>query len=213
MRKGQWPVVMILAAIVSAYALAALLIPSFRPPLVRARLAVMPWAVILHISGGAAALFAGALQVNARLRSRFLDLHRWLGRLYVVAVAVGGAGGLAMATRSDGGLVTHVGFGLLAILWLATTAVSYAAIRRRDLISHRRWMLRSYSLTFAAVTLRIYLPIAQTAGLPFIDAYQAISWACWVPNLLVAEWWLLRPSPGLARAGAPQAAAARVSVN
>jgi uncharacterized membrane protein len=213
MRKGQWLVVMIPATIVSAYAAAALLVPSFRPPLVRARLTVIPWAVIPHIIGGAVALFAGAFQVNASLRARWLDLHRWLGRLYVLAVGVGGTGGFVMATRSDGGLVTHVGFGLLAILWLATTAVSYKAIRRGDSVSHRRWMLRSYSLTFAAVTLRIYLPIAATARLPFIDAYQAISWACWVPNLLVVEWWLLRPSPGLARAAAPPAAAAHVSLN
>jgi hypothetical protein len=194
MRRGWWPLVVVLAAIVSAYAAAALLVPSFRPPLVRARLAVMPWAVAGHISGGALALFTGAFQVNARLRALFLNIHRWLGRVYVLAVTVGGAGGLVMATRSDGGLVTHVGFGLLAVLWLSTTAMGYWWIRHGDQIGHRRWMLRSYALTFAAVTLRIYLPIALTAGLPFIDAYQAISWACWVPNLIVVEWWLLQPA-------------------
>jgi uncharacterized membrane protein len=193
-RKGRWLLLVFFATLVSAYAAAALLVPSFRPPLVRARLTVIPLAVIGHITGGALALFVGAFQVNARLRSRFLSAHRWFGRLYVLAVAVGGVGGLVMATRSDGGLVTHVGFGLLAVLWLATTAVSYWSIRNGDQVSHRRWMLRSYSLTFAAVTLRIYLPVALTAGLPFIDAYQAISWACWVPNLIVAEWWLLRPA-------------------
>jgi hypothetical protein len=37
------------------------------------------------------------------------------------------------------------------------------------------------------------LPIALVAGIPFIAAYQAIAWACWVPNLLVVEWWFLRP--------------------
>ncbi|HEY7286455.1 MAG TPA: DUF2306 domain-containing protein [Vicinamibacterales bacterium] len=194
MRKGQWLSVVIPAAVVSAYAAAALLVPSFRPPLVRARLHVIPWAVVGHLSGGALALLAGAFQVNARLRARFLAVHRWVGRLYVAAVAIGGAGALVMATRSDGGLVTHVGFGLLAVLWLLTTALSYRAIRGGDHVGHRRWMLRSYALTFAAVTLRLYLPIALTAGLPFINAYQAISWACWVPNLIFVEWWLLRPS-------------------
>lgn len=207
MRKGLWLLVVLPAAMVSAYAAAALLVPSFRPPLVRFRLAVIPWAVVGHISGGAVALFVGAFQVNARLRARFLDVHRWLGRLYVLAVGIGGVGGLVMATRSDGGLVTHVGFGLLAVLWLATTAASYWSIRRRDQIAHRRWMLRSYSLTFAAVTLRIYLPIALTAGWPFIDAYQAIAWACWVPNLIVAEWWLLRPARAFERTAPPVTAA------
>ena len=163
MVKARWLVVAIPAASVAAYAAAVLLFPSVGAPLVRERLAEMPLAVLGHIAGGSVALFAGAFQINGALRARFLQIHRWLGRVYVVAVLVGGVGGLAMATRSQGGLVTHVGFGLLA------------------------------ALTFAAVMLRIYLPIALVAGIPFIDAYQAIAWACWVPNLLVVEWWLLRP--------------------
>ena len=53
-------------------------------------------------------------------------------------------------------------------------------------------MIRSCSLTLAAVTLRIYLPLSQLAGIPFAEAYQAVAWACWVPNLVVAEWRVLR---------------------
>ena len=53
-------------------------------------------------------------------------------------------------------------------------------------------MIRSYALTLAAVTLRIYLPGALALGVPYDLAYPPIAWLCWVPNLLVAEWWLLR---------------------
>lgn len=48
-------------------------------------------------------------------------------------------------------------------------------------------MIRSFALTFGAVTLRIYIPASQIAGIPFALAYSAISWLAWVPNLLVAE--------------------------
>jgi hypothetical protein len=49
-------------------------------------------------------------------------------------------------------------------------------------------MIRSYALCFAAVTLRIWLPLFQFAlGLEFIFAYRIIAWLCWVPNLVVAE--------------------------
>ncbi len=58
----------------------------------------------------------------------------------------------------------------------------------------RVWMIRSYALTFAAVTLRIWLPLSQVAGLPFAQAYPAIAWFCWVPNLIVVEWLILRRS-------------------
>ncbi len=53
-------------------------------------------------------------------------------------------------------------------------------------------MTRSYALTLAAVTLRIWLPMSQVAGIPFADAYQVVAWLCWVPNLVVAEWLIIR---------------------
>lgn len=59
---------------------------------------------------------------------------------------------------------------------------------------HRRWMIRSWSLTLAAVTLRIYLPVVIITGLPFAFSYQVVAFLAWVPNLLLAEW-LLRRRP------------------
>jgi hypothetical protein len=54
-------------------------------------------------------------------------------------------------------------------------------------------MTRSFALTLAAVTLRIWLPLSAVAGIPFPDAYQVVAWLCWVPNLIVTEWFILRP--------------------
>lgn len=193
LQNVRWAALALSALAIAAYALAVLVVPGFGPPFIHERLTEIPWAVVGHLGGGALALFIGALQVNVNLRQRFRPVHRWMGRAYVVAVAAGGTGGLALATRSQGGFVAHVGFGLLAVLWLTATAIAYRHIRRGDQVNHRRWMLRSYSLTLAAVTLRIYIPASLAAGIQFVDAYQAIAWACWVPNLIVTEWWLLRP--------------------
>jgi uncharacterized membrane protein len=195
-RGRSWFLLAFFAVAVSAYAIAVLTVPAFGPPFIAERRAVIPWAVLGHLAGGSTALLTGALQLNAGLRIRFVELHRWTGRVYLLTVAVGGASGFALALRPQGGFVTHVGFGLLAMLWLATTGMAYRRIRARDQVGHRRWMFRSYSLTFAAVTLRIYLPASLLAGLPFLPAYQAIAWACWVPNLIVTEWWFLRPRRG-----------------
>jgi hypothetical protein len=87
--------------------------------------------------------------------------------------------------------VVILGSGVAAISWFGTTIAAYRAVRRRDLISHRRWMLRSCALTFAAVTLRVYLPFSEILGLPFGPSYQVISWLCWVPNLLLVEQFLV----------------------
>ena len=52
-------------------------------------------------------------------------------------------------------------------------------------------MTRSYALTFAAVTLRLWLP-ELAAIFPFEAAYQTVSWLAWVPNLLIVEWRIRR---------------------
>ncbi len=192
-RKIAWAVMALLACFIGAYAFAVLFLPSLRPPFLQQRFISMPLAAAVHLGASAVALAVGAFQHNARIRAGFLNLHRWLGRAYVVAVILGGTAAFALATVSQHGLPTHVGFGLLAVLWLSSTAIAYRHIRRGDQASHRRWMTRSYALTFAAVTLRIYLPVSMTVGLPFEPAYQTIAWLCWVPNMIVAEWLLLRP--------------------
>lgn len=185
----------VFAVLVGAYAVALLFVPVMRPPFMRDRFATLPLVAAFHVSAAGIALALGAFQLNARLRSRFLPMHRWMGRGYVIAVLLGGVSGLALARVSQGGLPAHVGFGLLAVLWLTATTIAYRQIRAGDQVSHRRWMIRSYSLTFAAVTLRLYIPLSLVAGIPFESAYPAISWMCWVPNLVVAEWLILRGRP------------------
>jgi len=93
-----------------------------------------------------------------------------------------------MALESYGGQPTHFGFGMLAVLWLFTSAMAYVRIRQRNIQSHREWMIRSFALTFAAVMLRIWLPLfVGVWKIDFVQAFDTISWLCWVPNMLVAE--------------------------
>jgi uncharacterized membrane protein len=186
----------VLAMSIAGYALLVLVLPGFGPPFVADRRTVVPVWLTAHLAGGLAALALGPWQLNQRLRNRVLDLHRWMGRSYVVAVVVGAVGALGLAPLSQEGLVTHVGFGMLAVLWLIATLQAYLRIRAGDQLRHRQWMIRSYALTLAAVTLRVYLSLSQVLGVPFGEAYQAIAWVCWVPNLVVAEWVILRRNTG-----------------
>lgn len=190
MRSLGWLAMTLLAFAVAGYAFAILVMPGLRPGLVQALLAERPVAAYVHFLGGAVALVVGALQLNSWLRSRFLGVHRWLGRLYMLAVIGGGVAALALAPHSFGGLVAHLGFGLLGVCWISSTLNAYRHIRRGNVSQHRSWMIRSYAITLAAVTLRLYLPASQVAGLSMTVAYPAIAWLCWVPNLFVAEWFV-----------------------
>lgn len=195
-RRG-WQIMTVLALIVASYALWLFVTPQVRPPFLRGRTGLMAVAAVCHFAGGGMALALGAFQLHASLRSRHLQLHRFTGRVYVVSVIVGGVSGLRMALASQGGVVAHFGFGLLAVAWLLTTTRGFLRIRAGDDVDHRAWMIRSYSLTFAAVTLRIYLPLSLAAGVPFEIAYPAIAWLCWMPNLLVADRVFVRQSARL----------------
>jgi Predicted membrane protein (DUF2306) len=200
MQRLAWITMTILALVIAGYAGAILVAPALRSTFILNIFARTPVAVAAHIGGGLVAIILGAFQVNSRLRDRFLPVHRRLGQLYLLAVIVSGAAGFFLALRSFGGLVTHFGFGLMAVCWAGATLNAYRHIRRRELLAHRAWMLRSYSLTLAALTLRIYLPLSQAIGIEFEPAYQAISWLCWVPNLLVVEWFMLSRRPGVSAA-------------
>lgn len=191
-RKIGWVVMTVLALFIALYAVALLFVPAMRAPFLRDRFSVVPAAAFLHLAGSAIALAVGPFQLNTRLRNRFISMHRWMGRSYVIAVLLGGLAALALATMAQTGLPARVGFGLLGVLWLTATGMAYRYIRARNQPLHRRWMIRSYALTFAAVMLRIYLPLSQVYGIPFDPAYQTIAWLCWVPNLIVAEWLILR---------------------
>jgi uncharacterized membrane protein len=177
----------VLAVLVALYALALLLFPNIQPPFLVARRSEIPWAVFAHLAGSLWALATGPFQLSRRIRERAWSRHRWLGRSYVAGVAVGALGAIALAPRAQTGAVAAFGFGTLGILWAASTLVAFVRIRRGDRESHRRWMMRSYASTLAAVTLRIYIPLSLSLGAPFPIAYPVIAWMCWVPNLIVAE--------------------------
>lgn len=151
----------------------------------------LPWLVV-HAASASTALLVGPWQFWSRLRTRRPGVHRVMGRIYVAACLAGGATGFVLALGASTGPVSTAGFGLLAIAWTYSTAMAWRLAVRRQFAAHRRWMIRSFALTFAAVTLRIYSPVATALPIPFEDSYRAISFLCWVPNLLVAEAWLRR---------------------
>ena len=54
------------------------------------------------------------------------------------------------------------------------------------------WMIRSFALTYAALTLRLGLGVLPLAGLGFLESYRTMSVLSWVINLAVAELYLAR---------------------
>ena len=146
-------------------------------------------AFLLHISLAPVALAIGSVQFFASIRRR-KALHRWLGRVYGVSILISGTAGIVVALNAAGGLSAQLGFALLAIAWVLTTANGIRHAMARRIGMHRRWMIYSFALTFAGVTLRLYLFGFIAAGLSYTEASVYLAWLCWVPNLVFAWWWL-----------------------
>ena len=191
MRLAGFVALAALSVGVSAYAIGVygfLPLGALLHPDMRAAFQAHPISVYAHVFASAVALSLGPLQFSSRLRASHIKLHRWSGRAYLgVGVLVGGLAGLYMSLHAFGGIVSRLGFGCLALAWLFTGLRAFLAIRRRDVASHRRWMVRNFALAFAAVTLRLYLPSSIVMGVAFEVAYPVIAWLCWLPNVLVAE--------------------------
>ena len=154
-------------------------------------------ALLLHIVGSMVALTLGPFLFLNGLRASWPAVHRWLGRVYLLGVLCGGVAGLYMSTYAYTGEVARDGFATLALLWLATGMMAYVRIRDGNVREHRRWMVRNFALTFAGVVLRLQLPLLSTM-FSFETAYMIVAWTAWVPNLMVAQWLVLR-RPGVVR--------------
>jgi uncharacterized membrane protein len=186
--KGLWGLAAFLSLGVALFSY-RLLAPN--PPAVGddvlANLMRRPWLPV-HAGFAATALLVGPFQFLPQLRLRIPKLHRNIGKIYVAACLLAAPAGLLLAWGTDAGPIAQWGFGTLAVLWFGATAYAFWLATQRRFAEHRRWMIRSFAMTFAAVTLRLYLPIPPMfLHMSFIEGYRAISWFCWTSNLLAAE--------------------------
>ncbi len=192
-----WWVALVLAAFIAVYGTAYLVLgPRMYPPELRASFVARPWGIYPHALFGAFALLLGAIQFHPRSLSH-RAWHRRVGTCYVISCAAVGVAGLYMSPYAFGGWIASLGFGALAVALLVTTTRAYLLARQRRVAAHRRWMLRSYALIFAAVTLRLELPLLIMAFGDFEPAYLVVAWLSWVPNLLWAEWYTRYSRPVL----------------
>jgi uncharacterized membrane protein len=144
--------------------------------------------LLVHITCGMAALLIGPWQFSRRLRQRHLQLHRIMGRTYLIAVACGSMAAFYLAIHTDFGWAFGTGLFGLGLAWVTTSGMAFYAIKQRQIQIHREWMVRSYVVTFAFVTFRVFNDWGPTSHLmPIGDRAITMAWACWAIPLLAAE--------------------------
>lgn len=151
--------------------------------------AVWRTAFYIHISGGMLAIALGPFQFISKLREHYLGVHRSIGKVYVFAILVIGAPtGLYMAFFANGGACASFGFILMSILWFYTTWMGITTAMKKQIMQHKQWMIRSYAVTFSAVTLRLWVPFLSIAcQMEHEEIIILTAWISWLFNLVAAE--------------------------
>ncbi|MEJ2856037.1 MULTISPECIES: DUF2306 domain-containing protein [unclassified Saccharothrix] len=157
-----------------------------------------PGFLIAHIVTVIVYSVVGALQFAPGFRARHRGWHRAAGRVLVVAGIVAALSGVWLSLfqhRPDiSPLLT--GFRLAAgTAWVVFLVLGFTAIRRREVVRHRRWMVRAYAIALGAGTQAFTLGVWQlavgTSG-PIAEAFLML--AGWLINIAVAEWVIRRPA-------------------
>jgi uncharacterized membrane protein len=177
-----------LAVAVAAYGIIfPILLPNIPDEFHQRYLSMSQLLIAVHVVGGGIALLISPFQFMIYRKNR--TLHRYLGRVYFVTIMLASIGGYYMAWHAFGGIISMLGLGILSTLWWSCTLVAVMHARNGNIPAHRRWMIRSFALTYTAVTLRLMNPVL---GEIFDDVtqFRIVYWISWSTNLVLAQCWL-----------------------
>jgi len=150
-----------------------------------------PW-LLVHIIFGIVAITLGPFQFIKAIRTKYPSTHRTMGKIYLICIVIAGCDSLYMSVNKIiiGEKAVTYGFGLflLGTIWLLCSGMAYWAVRSRNFVQHREWMVRSFVVTCAFVTFRLFARVlTDTFGVDDNTASQIMAWACWAVPLIVAE--------------------------
>ena len=178
-----------------------------------ARFFASPLPVVLHIVGAIVYAFLGAFQFVSRLWQRGVGWHRWVGRLLLVPCGlIVALSGIWMTlfypgtnnTAGAGALLLYALRLLFGSAMVFSILFGFIAIRRRDMIRHRAWMIRAYAIGLGAGTQALTLAAGEMMGGPPNELERALLMgAAWVINLAIAEWAIRRKPRNRARKASP----------
>jgi uncharacterized membrane protein len=146
-------------------------------------------AFYIHVFSAVIALLAGFTQFSKEILSENPKLHRLIGKIYVANILfINFPAGLVMGVYANGGFFGRTAFLLLDGLWFYFTLKAFTSAKSRRFVDHKNYMIRSYALTFSAITLRTWnLILSNTTDISRDDLYVINSWLGFVPNLMIAE--------------------------
>ena len=148
-----------------------------------------------HILAGMFCIIAALTQFSSYILKKRKAVHIWMGKIYVtVVIVVGAPTGLYMSFFAKGSFWERVLFMFMAMYWFYSTVKGLQAIKVKNILAHKNWMIRSYSMAMTAVTFRIYHILFYYFGVGHLHNYEISLWISVLGNMLIAEYFIFRKS-------------------
>lgn len=154
----------------------------------------------IHIAAGALCIGTSLIQFSRYILKKTKAIHRFSGKIYVfVVLFLGAPTGLYMSFFAKGSFWERALFMFMAGWWFVTTLYGLTTIHKRNVIAHKIWMMRSYSMAMTAVTFRVYHIVFFMLGWGHLENYELSLWISVIGNMLFAEWVIYRQSKNYLR--------------
>jgi len=153
--------------------------------------------LVAHIILSICAMAIGPWMFNEKLRNDYRGVHRKMGQIYVIGCMLGAVSAFPLALANAMGPIPQFGFGTLAVMWFSITYLAYTSAIHKDFVAHRRWMMRSFALTFAFFIVQMYKIFLFPFFIIVFDielAHMTIkvmqSYCSWLGNWMIVETYL-----------------------
>jgi uncharacterized membrane protein len=156
-----------------------------------------PWLAYVHMTPGVLYLLGAPLQLSQRIRTQHYTLHRRLGRVLVPAGLLSVIFAISFGLQfAWGGMGEGIATAVFGCWFLICLVLAFRAIRRDDVVNHRRWMIRAFAAGVAVGTIRIWVGLLIASGLlDFHDSFAAAFWIALSLHVLAGEWWIRTTQP------------------
>ncbi len=102
----------------------------------------------MHVLMAAIITLGGTFQLMPQIRARYIEFHRWNGRLFIVTAILIGIGGLYLVWVRDATLTLFgsIAITINALLMIMFSVLAWKTAMARRIMEHRRWALRAFMM-------------------------------------------------------------------
>lgn len=126
----------------------------------------------VHVAFACIAMASGLVNFSNRFFEKSRRFHRINGYVYIVSVLLVVLTSGYMAPYATGGKISSMGFNVLNMTWLFISITALIQIKKKRMIRHRNWMIRSYAFCFTNMSIHLITSLFhQGFGFVYITSY------------------------------------------